>query len=195
MTAFTDLLADFEAERRFLVVLEPYDPGTPGVVTLYYSSHGFNSEPSDTPSNQHYEPRLNTAYTFKRSLFQAGKLSGRSVANYGTLVLNNADGGLDDLVEYAWGGRRVRVYLGGADFALSEFGLIFDGTADSIEFGDDDLTVNLRDLAYKADRELQSLTFAGTGATEGSSDLAGKREPMLLGVGRFVAPVYLGPDT
>jgi hypothetical protein len=195
VTAFSDLLADLEAERRFLVVLEPYDLGTLAVRPLYYSSHWFSTEPTDTPPNQEYAARLDTAYTFNRSLFQSGKLSGRSVPGNGHLILNNADGGLDDLATYAWGGRRVRVWLGGSDFALSDFGLIFDGTAASIEFGEEDITVNLRDLSYLADREMQTLTFAGTGGVEGSADLTGKRKPLPFGIVRNIAPVYLGPDT
>src|SRR4051812_33424301 len=169
MSLFTELLADINAERRFLVVLEPYDPTTDAVIPLYYSSHGFTSEPLDTPANTLYRGRLNTAYAFKRSLFTAGKLSGRSVPGNGSLVLNNADGGLDDLALYAWGGRRVRVYLGGTDFVLTEYGLIFDGTAEGIAFGDDDLTVNLRDLAHVFDREVQTQTFSGGGGVDGSS--------------------------
>lgn len=195
MSRFTDLLANFQASKRFLVVLEPYDPDTSSVKTLYYSSHGFVTEPSDTPANTFYEPRLKSAFSFQRSLFSSGKLSGRSVPGNGSIVLNNDDGGLDALANYAWGGRRVRVYLGGFRFALSDFGLIFDGTAETISFGDADLTINLRDLSHLFDREMQTLTFAGIGGTEGSSDLAGKRKPMPLGVVRNVAPIYLGPDT
>lgn len=195
MSRFTDLLGDFSAQKRFLIYLEPYSIAASALVPLYYSSHGFVSEPSDTPANQYYEPRAQSALTFERSIFQSGKLSGRSIPGNGRLVLANPDGALDGLAAYAWGGRRARVWLGGEGFSLGDFGLIFDGTIKSIEFGDLDVTINLRDLAHLFDREMQTATFLGTGGNEGGSDLAGKRKPMALGVVRNVQPVYLGADT
>src|SRR4051812_36326520 len=104
MSRFTDLLGDFSAQKRFLVYLEPYSTTASALVPLYYSSHGFVSEPSDTPANQYYEPRAQSALTFERSIFQSGKLSGRSIPGNGRLVLANPDGVLDVLATYAWGG-------------------------------------------------------------------------------------------
>ena len=51
MSAFTDLLADAFAARRYLAILEPYDPVAEATATLYYSDHGFVTEPGDTPAN------------------------------------------------------------------------------------------------------------------------------------------------
>lgn len=192
MSRFTDLLANFSAEKRFLAILEPYDPAAGTVRPIYLSTHAFVTQPADTPSNTYFEARLNRPYSFSRSLFSSGKLSGRSLPAAGTIVLNNGDGGLDALATYAWGGRRVRVYLGGENFALSEYGLIFDGTAQGLAYGDADITVNLRDLAYVVDREIQPAQFAGTGGAEGTSDLAGKRKPLAYGIVRNVEPIFLG---
>lgn len=192
MSRFNDLLANYAAEKRFLAILEPYDPGAGATRPIYLSTHAFVSEPADTPSNTYFEARLNRPYSFSRSLFSSGKLSGRSLPAAGTLVVNNGDGGLDALATYAWGGRRVRVYLGGENFALAEYGLIFDGTAQGLSYGDADITVNLRDLAYVVDREIQASQFAGTGGAEGASDLAGKRRPLAYGICRNVEPVFLG---
>ncbi|WP_342152310.1 hypothetical protein [Methylorubrum sp. SB2] len=192
MSRFTDLLANPAAEKRFLVILEPYDSAAGIVRPLYLSTHAFVTQPSDTPSNQYFEARLNSPYSFSRSLFASGKLSGRSIPAAGAIVLNNGDGGLDALATYAWGGRRVRVYLGGEGFALADYGLIFDGTAQGLSYGDSDITVNLRDLAYVVDREIQPVQFAGTGGAEGASDLAGKRRPIGYGVLRNIEPIFLG---
>ncbi len=196
MSLFTDLLADFQAERRFLCVLEPYDVDAEAVVTLYFSSHGFTSEPGDTPANRHYEARIASAYEFSRSLFQAGKLSGRSIPGNGTTTLNNSDGALDYLENYAWGGRRARIYMGGPGFALADYGLIFDGTIEAApELSDDLVTFSLRDNQYVFDREIQTAKFLGTGTTEGQSDLKDRVKPRAYGVVRNVTPVYLGPDS
>lgn len=192
MSAFTDLLADQFAEKRFLVVLEPYDTGTSTVKTIYLSSHGFNSKPTDTPANQHYTPRLKKAYSFKRALFEDGRVSGRTVPGYGDIVINNQDGGLDYLYNYAWGGRRVRVWMGGEGFNLADFGLIFTGTAQGLSWSDEEITVELRSLEYMFDRECQTNTFAGTGGVEGTDVLKGKRKPRGYGFVQIAEPEYLG---
>jgi hypothetical protein len=194
MTDFTDLLADFESEKQLICHLQPYDPDGAAVVDLYYSTHGFTSEPGDTPANTHYAARLKKAYQFQRSLFEVGKLSGRSIPGVGSIVLLNRDGGLDALADYGWGGRRVRVWLGGTDFDLDDFGLIFDGTAEGIELGDGEIKIVLRDLKYRFDREIQSERFAGTGAEEGNSDVAGRRKPLTLGICRNVPILYIGTN-
>lgn len=195
MTAFTDLLADFQSEKVQLCCLEPYDIDLAATVALYYSTHGFTSEPGDTPANINYAPRIKGSLEYSRSLFSDNKLSGRSLPGLGTLVFNNADGGLDALADHAWKGRRVRVWLGGRDFALSDYGLIFAGIIDSHEFGDGEFTVHLSDSQVLLDGEIQSVAFLGTGGAEGASDLADKLKPFGYGICRNVTPVYLGPDT
>lgn len=192
MTAFTDLLADFESEKHLICHLEPHDIEGTSTVDLYYSTHGFTSEPGDTPANNYYPPRLKQAYEFTRSMFSSGKLSGNSTPGAGSITLINRDGGLDALADYAWGGRRVRVWLGGKDFALSEYGLIYDGTAEGLAFGDGEIVIRLRDLKYKFDREIQSAVFAGTGAEEGGADVLNRRKPLPYGICRNVPLLYLG---
>lgn len=192
MSKFTDLLSDFESEKHLLCHLEPYDLTEEDTVDLYYSTHGFTSEPNDSPANTFYDARLKQSFTFHRSMFEPGRLSGSSIPSYGSIVLNNRDGGLDHLAGYAWGGRRARVWLGGADFALADYGLIFDGTVEAIEFGDGEISLRLRDLKYKFDREIQPAVFAGTGAEEGGVDVLNRRKPQPWGICRNVPLLYLG---
>ena len=193
MSAFTDLLADPYAARRYLVILEPYDPGAGAVVALYYSDHGFVTEPGDSPANQYYEPRVVSALNFERHLFQRGLIGGRSIPNFGEIVLANADGGLDGFLAYGWDARRVRVLLGGEGFAYGEFGLVFDGTAEQIEVTDEVLTVRLRDWQHKLDKPVQGTLYAGAGSDEGGSDLAGVRKPLAFGRALNVRPVMVDP--
>lgn len=195
MTVFTDFLASYKSQKRLLVQLSPYDVGGAAVTQLYYSSHGFTSEPSDTPANTYYASRLKAGFEFKRSLFSQGKLSGRSIPGAGSIVLDNNDGALDVLNTYAWGGRRVRVWLGGEDFALADYGLIFDGVAQGISFNGTECTVHLQDLQSTLDIELQTRLFAGSGGVEGGTDVLNKRKPVAYGVRRNFSLVYLGADT
>jgi hypothetical protein len=193
MSKFTDLLSDFDAEKHLICHLEPYIGGGE-TADLYYSTHGTISEPGDTPPNQYFDARLKRAYQFERSMFEANpiRLSGSSVPGFGSITLINTDGALDDLPDYGWGGRRVRVWLGGKDFALSEFGLVFDGVAEDCLHGDNEITVTLRDRKSQLDREIQPSVFAGSGGVEGGADVANRRKPIPFGICRNVPLLYLG---
>ena len=193
MSAFTDLLADPYAARRYLVILEPYDPGASAVVTLYHSDHGFVTKPTDSPASQYFEPRVVSALNFERHLFQRGLIGGRSIPNFGEIALANADGGLDGFLTFGWDDRRVRVFLGGDDFAYGDFGLVFDGTAEQIEVTDEVLTVRLRDWQHKLAKPVQGTLYAGTGGNEGGSDLTGVRKPLAFGRVLNIRPVMVDP--
>jgi hypothetical protein len=181
------------AEKHYLAVLQPYDPGgsPAGVVSLYYSTHGFTTEPGDTPSNTHFEGRLADAITFRRSMFQSGLIGGRSVPGYGVLRLANADGGLDHLADYAWDGRAITVMIGTKGDGYSDYTTIFEGTAQGIEFDGLELVVQLRDLQHKIDVPMQAALFAGTGGDEGVADLTGRRKPLCYGRCLNITPVML----
>lgn len=193
MTAFDDLIANPFAQKRYLAILEPYDPVTAGTLSLHLGDAGFVTGPSETPANQFFEPRLVSALNFERHLFQSGSLGGRSVPGFGTLELNNADGGLDGWADYAFDGRRVRVWLGGEGFTFAEHGLIFDGTAEQIEFDDTIVRVLLRDLQRLFEVPVQASTYAGTGGLEGGDALKGKPKPLTFGRVFHVEPVAVDP--
>jgi len=193
MSRFDDLLSDPYADRRYLVVVEPFDAGLGATRTLRFSDHGFVTQPGDDPPNAWYEPRLVTALNFERQLFSAGHLRGRSVPGFGALTLNNADGALDGLAALAWDGRRVRVWLGGDGFALSEFGLVFDGTAEQVAFDDLLLTLRLRDLQARFEAEVARSSYAGTGGFEGREGLAGRPRPLCFGRALRVPAVLVDP--
>lgn len=183
MTAFTDLLANPYAAHIYLVELQPYNKNTSGLEWLYFSEAGFTTEPSDSPASTYFKPRLKQPLSFTQNLFSSGKLGGRSIPGYGSITLDNMDGALDGLrlSNYAYDGRRCIVRLGGEDMAYSDFGVIFDGTIETIEFGDAEVTIRLRDLQYKLDKPLLNALYAGSGGAEGGSSLANKPKPCLYG--------------
>lgn len=193
MTAFDDLIANPFSQKRYLAILEPYDTVTAGVISLYLGDAGFVTGPAESPANQYFEPRLVSALNFERHLFQSGGLGGRSTPGYGTLELNNADGGLDDWSSLAFDGRRVRVWLGGEGFAFADYGLIFDGTAEQIEFDDTLVRVLLRDLQRRFQSPVQATTYAGTGGLEGGDALKGKPKPLTFGRAFHVEPIAVDP--
>ena len=171
-TPFELLLSDPYAARHYLVELAPYDLVAGTVVNLYYSDHGFTTGPADAPANQHFEARVVEALNFQRSMFRSGAIGGASLPSFGEIRLNNADGGLDFFRNLAFDGRDVVVRLGGKDFAYTDFGVIFRGTAHSAVVDEQQVTVRLRDLQYKLDAPLQAALYDPPGAGEDALDLA-----------------------
>ena len=96
MSPYDDLIADPFSIRRYLAILEPYDPSRETTIPLYLSDHGFTTEPNEVPGNQYFDARLLSALSFERHLYRSGRLEGRSLPGFGTLDINNADGALDD---------------------------------------------------------------------------------------------------
>src|SRR4051812_12312153 len=174
MSVFTDLLADYQSQKLFLVQLDLYDLTAGGPVSLYYSNQGFTSEPGDTPSNIHYDARLTRPLDFQRGLSPASWLSGLVTQAGGSIQLNNRDGALDAFTNYVSAGWRVRVWLGRPEFTLSQFGLIADLVADGHDVGVEFVTINLRPPEQVFAVEIQQTRFAGSGGNEGGADVANK---------------------
>lgn len=122
--AFADFLRDPLAMADFgdwladLYLLDP-DGATE---TLHFSRHGTAigntgiTVGDDTlAANTPYRKRILQAPTWAQSLWAQGAILSRSFPNYGTLVLNNRDGGLDAYHPargYVWSQRRATCYFG-----------------------------------------------------------------------------------
>ena len=193
--ALADLVASPFSEKHYLAILTPYDIDGAALKTIYYSTQGFTTEPADTPSNQHFEGRIDTALSFSRSMFQQGVIGGKSIPSFGELRLANPDGALDDLSGYAFDGRAVTIKLGAVDDAYSDYSTIFEGTADGIEFTDTDVVIRLRDFQETLTLPIQTTLYAGTGGNEGGADLKGTRKPLCFGRCLNVTPIMIDAAT
>lgn len=193
MTAFDDLLNNPYAQRVYLAELIVYDKVALTTKTLYFvgGKAGFVTKPSDVPSNQYYEPRLENPLTFSQSLYSSGKFGGKSIPGYGAMVLLNNDGGLDAFKDYAVDGRACTIKLGGIGFNYIDFGTIFSGTMQAVEFDSNKLVIRVRDLQYKLDLPLQTTLYLGTGNWEGGADLSSKVKPHCYGQVRNAEPVLV----
>lgn len=168
----------------YLAVISAYDPGLPGLRTLYFSSgRGFTSAPTDTPANTFFDPRLIQPVTIARHIYSAGATHGGTKLALGDLVLNNADGGLDGILDYGFDGRDLTVYEGADDSAFpGAFSAIFAGTMESAEWDHRRITIRVRDRQFDTTRVLQTAYYAGTGGAEGGADVNGKPKPATFGV-------------
>ena len=190
-TTLADLVADPYAKKKYLVILKAYNLDTSSEITLYYSGEGFITEPTDTPANTLFEPRLVEPISFSRSMFGSGRIGGYSVPGYGELILTNADGGLDALAGYAWDGREVEVRVGQAGAAYQYYFTIFTGQAKTVEFDDVFIRVILRDDQNDFERDYPETLYAGTGGNEGSSELEGRPKPHCYGEVYNIEPVLV----
>lgn len=180
----------------YLVEIVAALPGTGvNLNTLYYSSTpGYVTASGDTPSHTAYEERLINPGSFSRSLFGSRRISGQTQVGIGEIILNNADGGLDNLTTYGFDGRTVTIKRGTPSTDLSGFVTVFSGTIEQALFDFTEVRLQLRDAqAEVASLELTTEKFAGTnsGSTgvEGlPEDLKGRFKPVLYGAVEGISP-------
>ncbi|KPF84460.1 hypothetical protein IP70_15630 [alpha proteobacterium AAP38] len=163
-----------------------------GLVTRYWSVHGYNSSPTDSPANVHYEGRVQNALRFTRSMYGGARIGGRSIPGFGDITLNNGDGACDGFGEWGWDGRRITVELGGEDFARADFGIIFVGITDGCTLDDGTFSIAVKDLTKLLDQDLYSPRYRGTGGFEGGVDLRDQAKPICIGKCLNVELVPLG---
>jgi hypothetical protein len=129
VSAFDDFLADARAERCELLELDAFSltPDTDGTqasgafsdsafgevafsegaaadasadsTTLYYSSHGFISQPGDSPASRYYQPRLRGDIFVERKIYGRGGVGGltRTQARCTLVVSTNTYAGTGGL--------------------------------------------------------------------------------------------------
>tara|TARA_Y100000593_G_scaffold72636_1_gene133414 strand:+ start:6375 stop:7868 length:1494 start_codon:yes stop_codon:yes gene_type:complete len=187
--ALSDLVNDPFAEKRYIAEISAYNIAGTATTTIYVSDHGLVSQSSDTPAKTLFESRIIEPIAFDRSMFSKGKIGGRSRTNFGNLILNNADGGLDAMAGYAFDGRSIIIKIGSATDSYSDYTTIFTGTSDSIEFDDLTVKVRLRDKQLLFETPVQGTLYAGSGGTEGGDDLKGKPKPLCFGKVFNISPV------
>ncbi len=182
-------------ETIWLVEIEAYTGS--GVETLRYSDIGYNTKPTDTPSNTHYEARVEDPGTFSVSMFAGGATGGVSEVGYGAVVLSNPDGDLDALRGYGFGRTITIKSLEGFQPSAAAYSTAttrFTGIVTHIEADFDLIRVYIRDELALLDRPFLEGRFAGTstGATgiEGNTNVEGLDKLGAFGAGlRNVTPV------
>jgi hypothetical protein len=160
-----------------------------GINTLRFSTHGFTTAAADTPARTWYDGRLNDGVTVDRRIVGKDGLGGLATV-FAEASLVNLDGALDLLLSnYAIDGRAARIYIGPADGALSDFGLLFSGVVESALIGTDAVQFRFSDGSARLENAIINETsYAGTGGLEGGADLAGKAKPKGWGHVFNIAP-------
>lgn len=144
--------------------------------------------------NAHYPARIIKAGGVQRPLWRPGSAHGsRTTASVGSIVLANADGGLDPLLSEAFDGRPLRI-LEGHGKRRDQFSTLLSGTLAGLVVSGNEVTLRVRDrVAQIADEIAQPLRYTGDNAlpagVEGTpADWKGKPKPWLLGDCENITP-------
>ena len=149
---------------------------------------GFTSAPDCAIApNAHYPARIIKPGGVQRSLWRPGAANGaRTTASIGSVVLANADGGLDGMLDQAFDGRPLRI-LEGTGKRRDQFATLLAGTLAGVVVSGNQVTLRVRDrVSQIADEIAQPIRYAGdnvlpAGAEGTAADLKGKPKPWLVG--------------
>lgn len=147
-----------------------------GTGTIYLADRAYVAEAEGSPLSTAipYRDVIMNAPEFDRAL-ALDQLGGRGVLSVGALTLNNADGGLDFLLDVIVDGREIAFYIGDESWARSDFRMVNSASVLSVRADNDArITINLRDKNVLLDA-----TVVGTAITTGPN--AGKPKPINIG--------------
>ncbi len=184
----------------YLIEATGYSDAAGGTVVYRWSNGGgYRSGPRDFPANKVWEPRIINPGTYERHCFGRGEIRGRSSVGYGEIVINNADGKLDGLLDdVGFSGWPITIRRGPRNGRYpDDFPVVLTGTVAGVEFGRRTITFRLRDRqAVVADKYLVTETYkgdnSGANGLEGTAtDIKGKRKPRPWGVVRNVSLTWV----
>lgn len=210
---FAELLKDPDAEFINLIEISPYDENLANLGTSpeplgsvcfgefgysfsggeeiqYFSDVGFCTEPTDTPANVTYLPLTSNALQLDASIL-TGEVFESSSPSFGAIRLLNGDGELDNMTDYFFGGRSVRVLAGTKDLGRSQFEVVFNGIMTQPEFDESEIILNISDKSTIFETEFVQNLYAGTGGLEGGDDLQGAVKPIVYGQVLNLTPVLV----
>lgn len=179
--------------RVFALVAEPYDPGTPGVVSRYVSSWTYTTAATDTPASWPFESRLIRPLNVQHQLFSGATISGEAVPAFGNIEIANGDGLFDEWCDFYWFGRNLRLYVGLPTYEFKDFALVMKGTSDGIAVNPSTVQIRYRDLRRRLQRPVQTNVYSGAGGLNGGDALKGKTRPKIWGQVRQWEPVPVDP--
>lgn len=160
--------------------------------TLYFSTDGFVTLPTDTPANIAFEPRLIDPGSISVNLIEDNGIFNDATLDVGEIAIANIDGYYDYLInptgdDYICDGKALVIRYGDQSGAYpSTFTTLFQGTCDGIEVTYDKLIIRAKDNAYLLDKSLLTDTYAGNnvlpnGVEGRPEDIKGELKPWMWG--------------
>jgi hypothetical protein len=148
----------------------------------------------DTPPNTNFPQRLMSVFNYQTEVFQGSRPTGATFPNVGVISLDNSDGTYDAALAYFWDGALCELYRGvNGSTTWATMTKIFQGYVESIELGENLISLRVRDGSEKFAVPLQTSRYAGTGELEGPESLKGLLRPVAYGKPKNVEPVLIDP--
>lgn len=165
---------------------------------LYVSDQGYRTLASDPGGVIAYPPRLSGPFTVDVSA-NLDPVQSSIAAAWGALVLSNTDSLYDSAIA-AWttDGQSVTIYRGYktldsrgifVDPAKSTLKTVFHGVMAPMVPGHGIVTIALRDASYFLQDQIRRITYDGTGGLDGTADMTGISQPVLIGGDAFTLQV------
>lgn len=179
--------------RILMVSLYYVQVASPPVPLLYATSDHVSAQTWAWTSDPVYvDGRLTQPGLIERTMYGAGRLRGATPVAAGAIVLNNADGELDSILNYSFDGQPFYLYQVDPDTLEVQYQLR-QGFLEQPTFDGKNITFQVRDSAHALDINLLSTKYAGTNAlpagVEGTpDDIGGTPKPVLLGTCKNVTP-------
>jgi hypothetical protein len=160
-----------------------------GEVGVYYGDGrgaSFVSQSTDTPANEPFLPRLQSAYqisveAFSGALSGGARPKGAATESSGSIEILNTDGGIDDVLDYSWDGRTVELYRVRSGAALADARLTLRGTIERLTWSESKIVMGLRDRHALFQRPLITSAYGGAGDADGDANVIGVLKPQGYG--------------
>lgn len=164
---YDTFLLESNREDVWLVEIYPKRKSDDAIVTLYYSSDEYATEPTDSPVSKPYEARVLGGFNYRFDPIDPGTLGLIQGQVGGTINLGQAMGDLDELDElYDFDGRRCvvkhgGVFSNGVKLAYANFGVVFDGEIDQLLVDVDEAQLLLKEKSDRFEFDFERRTYRG----------------------------------
>lgn len=161
---------------------------SPGSATLYVATKDFVSLATDTPANQYFAGRIQGSISYNFEVIPPYE-GFRASSGYGSIVLTNNDGGLDDADQWTFRDQSVVVKILEPGDGWDDGVVVATSIIDQVRFSDlNRVELLLRDPAAILDRPLIQQSFTDTSE---APEAIGKLKPFAFGTPLSVEPVLV----
>ena len=174
------------AHPRITTALEV--PEASGIKTLRLSDTGYRETPSE--GGTYWAPYIVDGPDWGAAMLSGGEIASAAPLTIGSLRIADPEGALDALLDRAWVGHAVRVWLTSAGGRTPYLTAIISGLSWTEAGWQVDLGTTGR-----LDAVMERSTYAGTGAAAGDPGIKGRTRPLVYGYARGTHPQLVAAST
>jgi hypothetical protein len=167
------------------------------LATFYVATEQYATQPTDSPASTSFDPCVIDPGSLGIHTFGDGRTGGTTKLSAGDITLANADGHLDNWLNYSFDGRLIVIRSGPVGAAYpAGFTTVFTGTMESLEVDWSTIIMRLRDKQMVFTLPVLTTTYGGTNVLPAGidgtvADILGKVKPRVLGKVFSIAPEFV----